>query len=157
MTDSGPGVQIRTFESRDQVQARTLILDGLGEHFSLVDTTLNPDLEDISASYVNQGCVFLVAELDGKVVGTGALTTDSGLQGRIVRVSVARNHRRQGIAEAIVARLIEHARSREYRRILVETNHDWCAAIALYRHCGFEPFARDPESVYLRLELGDTL
>lgn len=39
------------FEAADQVEVRSLILDGLSDHWGRVDETLNRDLDDIAASY----------------------------------------------------------------------------------------------------------
>lgn len=73
--------------------------------------------------------------------------------GRIVRVSVSQTHRRRGIGRTLVAHLLQTARRRGFRHVLVETNHDWTSAIALYRHCGFTETDRDEESIHLSLSL----
>jgi hypothetical protein len=64
---------IRPFAPADQAAARALILEGLGEHFGQIDPALNPDLAEIAAFYLARGHLFLVAEADGMLVGTGAL------------------------------------------------------------------------------------
>jgi len=58
---SAPPFLIRPFRPADQEAARRLILQGLAEHFGAVDETLNPDIDDIMASYVDRGHLFLVA------------------------------------------------------------------------------------------------
>ena len=118
---------------------RALILAGLGDHFDHVDPTLNPDLDDITASYLVPGHGFLIAEVDGKLAGTGALRID-GDAGQIVRVSVDRQFRRLGIGRALVAALLAAASARGLSRVWMETNDDWHDAIGLYRGCGFRPF-----------------
>src|SRR5215469_12477663 len=65
--------RIRPFVPGDQDAARRLILAGLGEHFGFIDPSYNPDLDDIQANYVAGGHVFVVAELDGALVGTAGL------------------------------------------------------------------------------------
>jgi hypothetical protein len=70
------GLRIRSFQARDQKTARQLILAGLGEHFGWIDETRNPDLDDIAANYVDRGSTSLVAEIDGKLVGTAALIAE---------------------------------------------------------------------------------
>lgn len=142
-------VMLRPFVAADQAAVRSLILSGLGEHFGHVDETLNPDLDDIAASYLARGAVFLVAERDGRLIGTGALVPGKDGTGQIVRVSVAPDARRHGIARRIVARLIAMAAARGLTRLLVETNRDWHAAIALYERCGFVRAWEDTVSVYL--------
>jgi ribosomal protein S18 acetylase RimI-like enzyme len=148
-----PKVTIRPFEPHDQQAARTLILDGLGGHFGFIDESRNPDLDDIMAHYVDLGNVFVVAQVDGSLVGTGALIAEGQHTGRIVRMSVRRDARRQGIGQLLVAYLLSRARERGYTRVLVETNNDWDDAIALYRRCGFVEYDRDDVSVYLALTL----
>jgi GNAT superfamily N-acetyltransferase len=146
-------VTIRPFEPSDQEALRRLVLAGLTEHWGFLDETKNPDLEDIQRSYVDQGDSVLVALVDGRIVGSGALVAESDLTGRVVRMSVDRAMRRNGIARQMVARLLDVARDRGFREVLVETNHDWDPAVSLYLHCGFAEYDRDQESVYLRLTL----
>ncbi|MGD8806890.1 MAG: GNAT family N-acetyltransferase [Chloroflexota bacterium] len=143
----------RPFQIHDQTIVHRLILEGLGDHFSVVDTSLNPDLDDINASYVEKGHAFLVAQSAGQIVGVGALVALDGQVGRLVRISVARGYRRLGIGAMIVNQLVELARERHFKRLVVETNFDWLEAIALYRNCGFQQYDRDEESVHMDLIL----
>ena len=152
MTKSRREVSIRPFEARDQRAARQLILNGLGEHFGFVDEALNPDVDDIIAHYISHGHVFLVAEVGATLAGTGALKVEDS-EGQIVRASVAPQFRRQGIGRKLVEHLIDAAREKGLRRLIVETNHDWDDPIRLYQRCGFLEYDRDPESVWMKLEL----
>ena len=147
------GVEIRPFRREDQPAARNVILLGLGEHFDQIEPGLNPDLDDIEASYLRAGHAFFVADMAGLVVGTGALVRESADIGRIVRVSVAPNQRRRGVGRAMISRLLRQARESGIRTLLVETNLDWHEAIGLYRAHGFREYDRDDESVHLRLKL----
>jgi ribosomal protein S18 acetylase RimI-like enzyme len=146
-------VEIRPFEMTDQEGMRTLVLAGLAEHWGHLDETRNPDLRDIQRSYVDEGHAVLVAVLDGQIVGSGVLMRESEVTGRIVRMSVALALRRHGIAREMVVRLLEVARARGFREVLIETTHDWHPAIKLYERCGFVLYDRDQESAYLRLDL----
>ncbi|MBI1801820.1 MAG: GNAT family N-acetyltransferase [Chloroflexi bacterium] len=103
---------IRPFEPRDQPAARRLILDGLGEHFGAIDETLNPDLDEIMAHYVRAGHLFVVAEVNGALAGTGALKSVAPGAGQLVRMSVRREQRRSGIGQALVEYLLGAARAR---------------------------------------------
>lgn len=127
-----------------------MILEGLAEHFGQVDPALNPDLADITGSYLALGHLFLVAEADGLLVSTAALRVDEA-EGQIVRVSVSQHLRRRGIGRALVAALLEAARTRGIDRIWMETNDDWHDAIGLYRHCGFREFDRRDGCVFMEL------
>jgi ribosomal protein S18 acetylase RimI-like enzyme len=148
-----PDIGIRSFRPDDQAAARQLLLAGLGEHFGYVDETCNPDIDDIVVHYTARGHVFLVAEMETEVVGTGALIVGGPDTGRVVRVSVARGHRRRGIGRALVAQLAGAAREHGLTRLWAETNDDWRDAISLYRSCGFREYERSGGSVYLDLDL----
>src|SRR5215469_657210 len=86
--------RIRSFIPGDQDTARGLILAGLGEHFGFIDASFNRDLNDIQTNYVAEDHVFVVAELDGALVGTAGLVLGEDGAGQMVRVSVSRAHRR---------------------------------------------------------------
>ena len=151
--------QIRPFAPGDQFAARRLILQGLGERWGWIDETRNPDLGDIAAHYVAPGHYFVVVERDGELIGAGALLAegaegaDRQATGRIVRMSVAREHRGRGLGRALVEHLLDEARRRGYRRVLVETTKEWHDAIRLYERCGFAEYARDDEDVHLVCEV----
>ncbi|MGW8319820.1 MAG: GNAT family N-acetyltransferase [Candidatus Promineifilaceae bacterium] len=143
-------LSVRFFAIGDQPATRGLILAGLGEHFSPLDPNLNPDLNDIYASYNLEGHFFVVAEVAGAIVGTGGLLLNGAEKvGRIVRVSVRSDLRGRGIGRAIVEHLLDLARQARISRIVVETNHDWHPALALYQSCGFAEYDRDEESIHL--------
>jgi ribosomal protein S18 acetylase RimI-like enzyme len=144
---------IRPFRPADQAAARRLILQGLGEHFGVVDEALNPDIDDIATCYIQQGHLFLVALADDEIVGTGALIFATG---QLVRVSVSRDCRRLGLGRALVLRLIAAGRARGLARLWMETNDDWDAAIGLYQNCGFTEYDRRDGNIYMQLDLSAT-
>ncbi|MFC1975568.1 GNAT family N-acetyltransferase [Chloroflexota bacterium] len=139
---------IRPFEPHDQDAARRLILTGLGEHFGYIDETCNPDIDDIRANYLETSHAFIVAEIEAELVGTGALLTKQENMGRIVRMSVSRSYRRQGIGGALVSHLLDLARQRGWTQILVSTEPDWEDAIGFYNESGFTETKRDDVGVY---------
>lgn len=152
MTD----VLIRPFNPGDQEAARALILNGLSDHFELLDPTLNPDLEDIWAGYVAQGNCFLAALVGDKLIGTGALIKESAATGRIVRMSVASDQRQRGIGRLLVQELVAAAQRSGYTKIVIETNDDWYGAIQLYRSCGFLQYDHRDGEIHMQLELVDS-
>ena len=84
IVDVAMPIHIRPFVPHDQIAARQLILNGLGEHFGWIDETRNPDLDDIAANYIQHGNVFVVAKLGGALVGTGGLITVDASTARTV-------------------------------------------------------------------------
>lgn len=146
-------IQIRPFQIDDQERVQNLIMEGLAEHFNSIDPSLNPDLHDINASYLQQGALFLVVELAGELVGTGAMISETENIGRIVRVSVAKSHRRMGIGRLITENLIQAAGQYRFRQIVVETNDDWHDAIRLYQSCGFAEIDHRDGEIHMMLQL----
>lgn len=151
-------LRVRPFEPRDQIAARRLILEGLGSHFGHIDESMNPDLDDIAASYAS--AVFLVAEHDGRIVGTGALTPEpdrragAGRLRRIQRMSTAAGHRRRGVATAVLRALLDHARERGYGDVVLSTVERWDDAVAFYTAAGFQITHRtDDGDVHFAIQL----
>ncbi len=141
-------IKIAIFNVSDQAAVKALILDGLAGYFGEIYPSLNPDLDDIAASYA--GAVFLVARRDGgaasgsAIAGCGALVPLDGETGEIVRMSVAADARRQGVGTQILDTLTAAARELGLKRLVLETTVDWQAARRFYERCGF-PFMHEQD------------
>ena len=143
-------IEIRPFRVEDQQKVRQLILEGLGEHFGTINEELNPDLDDISASYADD--LFLVAEQTGVIVGCGALIYEGDGIARVQRTSVLRNLRRRGIARAILERLITETRLQGRCRVLIETGF-WEDSVGFYTSRGFVATIQDPWGYNMAFDL----
>jgi len=135
-------VVLRPFAPADQPVLRRLVLDGLGDHWGVIDETLNPDLDDIAGWYGPVGgyTVVACAGPDGEIVGGGTLHRDGALAdrtGRLVRMSVERTMRGRGLGRRLVEHLVAEAARRGYVAVVCETTDTWQDAITLYRRCGF--------------------
>jgi putative acetyltransferase len=139
-------VVISPFQPADQKQVKELILSGLSEHWGALDSTLNPDLNDIANTYEKE--VFLVARLEKRIVGTGALVHRTDEYAEIVRMSVAKDMRRQGIGNLILRQLIATAVKKGYQRVILETTHTWKEVIAFYLEYGFNITHEQDGDVY---------
>jgi GNAT superfamily N-acetyltransferase len=150
---------IEPFSSADQQEVKRLVLAGLGEHWGFVDESVNRDLDEIAASY--RDGVFLVAKVDGIVVGAGALIPRSRGVGEIVRMSVAKQLRRTGIARRILRELIARASQFGVKRIVLETTAAWREVVAFYVANGFtithEAEGAFGAETWLALDLDDGL
>jgi N-acetylglutamate synthase-like GNAT family acetyltransferase len=149
-------VHIRPFSPRDQRECCRVILDGLAEHFGFIDESRNPDLDNIEKSYLAAGNDFYVAENNGQIIGTVGLLFEQG-HARIVRMSVAGSHRKQGVATALLEWCVATAKKRGLPQIVAFTEPHWPDAVGFYMASGFEQFGRDDEDIHLRLSLpGDS-
>lgn len=144
-------LRIAPFTAADQTRARALVLAGMVEHWGTLDESLNPDLIDIAGTYA--AGVFLCAWSDNELVGTGALKRHADGSAEIVRMSVARAWRRRGVGRAIVSALLDQARVRGHRRIILETTETWDDAVRFYLSLGFTITHRLNGEVYFVLEL----
>ena len=85
------------------------------------------------------GGVFLVATVDGRVVGCGGLRRHDADVVEIKRMYVRAAHRRQGHARALLRALEQRAADLGYRRVVLETGSAQPEAIALYTGEGYRP------------------
>ncbi|MBT1165263.1 ribosomal protein S18-alanine N-acetyltransferase [Bifidobacterium simiarum] len=65
-----------------------------------------------------------------------------GDDAELMTIGVDRQHQRQGIANALMRRLIDEAKAKGARRMLLEVRVDNEPALALYRSFGFEMMGR---------------
>ena len=86
---------------------------------------------------------YLVAEVEGEVVGHAVVSVVDGLA-ELQRIAVAPAHRRTGLGGDLVAAALDHARTQGARRMLLEVREDNAAALALYQHRGFTELSRRP-------------
>ena len=154
MSHAPSRLTIRPFTAHDQDAAKQLVNAGLGERFGFVDESFNPDLDDIATHYLLRGHAFVIAERDGEMVGTGCLVfAPQESSGQMVRVSVRRDLRGQGIGHRLVEHLLSVARAGGLRRVWMETNAGWESAIRLYEGCGFRQVAQTGQLVLLEREI----
>ena len=88
-----------------------------------------------------------LAEVDGQPAGTGGLKQVGPGVAEVKRMYVAPAFRRQGVARAVLERLVEDARAAGYRILQLETAVWMTEAHGLYRRGGFVdcPPLPDPE------------
>jgi GNAT superfamily N-acetyltransferase len=97
--------------------------------------------------------VYVVAYVDGQPLACGALRPVDASVAELRRMYVHRDHRRQGLASAVLAHLLGEARRLGYSRLVLETGHRQLPAMRLYESHGFRrtaPFGDhidDPTSV----------
>ncbi len=115
------------------------------------------DLEKLRA----HGVTFWSAWDGPRLMGCGALKELDAHHGEVKSMRTPATLRRQGAGRAILAHIIEVARSRGYARLSLETGAHaaFTPAHRLYRSFGFTfcgPFGdytEDPNSMFMRLEL----
>ena len=129
---------VTRFERSEQDEVRQLVVDGLAERWGAADPSLNPDLDDIAA--LDARGIVLVARdgAGGPIIATGALLRHDEATGEIVRMSVRRDRRGEGIGRRVLDALVAHAESLGLERIVLETTATWTDAVRFYTANGFE-------------------
>lgn len=98
---------------------------------------------------------------DAALLGCGALKQLTPTHGEVKSMRTPKAIRRRGAGRAVLAQIVQEARSRGYRRLSLETGSQdaFQPAQALYAsfgfaHCGpFGDYTDDPNSVFMTLEL----
>ncbi|KAG9320141.1 hypothetical protein KVV02_000718 [Mortierella alpina] len=166
-------VRIRNFEERDQERVRQLVLGGLAERWgSEFNPLFNQDVSDIHGYYFqrNGSTVAVLEDVESEmVIGCGILlplpaedvyntwcaepeSTKASHEGlklaRMMRLSLANEHRGNGYAKKIIHYLVAKAREQGFDRILVETERHWTSAVGVYTAAGFTVVAEDADRVH---------
>ena len=147
-------------EFEDWVRARVLADYGIEFEFKS-ERDLFLDFDGL----LEQGARLYLAEINGEPVGIGGLRPLAADEVEIKRMYVRPPSRGLGVGRAILQRLIEDARSLEYRTIRLDSARFMHEAHALYRSFGFVPssphtweFESQPAlletAVFMRLDLG---
>lgn len=128
-------------------------------HEAWVDAkSLYPELfEGSTAAPTNAplpaGGAYVVAYDDGQPLACGAIHPFDAVAAEVRRMYVHRDHRRMGLAGAVLSHLVGEARRLGYSRLVLETGNRQQPAMRFYERHGFErtpPFGRhidDPTSI----------
>lgn len=113
-----------------------------------------------SAAQLRERAVHLVgARLGTSLVGLGGLEVQEDRTGELKRFFVRPEHRGAGIADALIAALVDYARDHDIDRLRLETGDKQHAAIALYRRHDFVvvprfgPYVNSATSVCMQRDL----
>ena len=140
-----------------------LIKDLLKQH--LANMAENSPPESMHALTIDQlrqpDITFWSVWSGGELLGCGALKELDASHGEIKSMRTADQHRRKGVAAALLEHILAEARRRNYARVSLETGsmEAFAPAHALYKRFGFEecpPFAdyiEDPNSIFMTLLL----
>jgi putative acetyltransferase len=122
----------------------------------------NPDgeLATLPGKYARPGGVVLIAWDGAEAAGAVACRMFEPGVAEMKRLYVRPAYRGSGLGRELANELIDDARARGYRTIMLDTLESMSAARTLYRDLGFapvEPYYDNPLSgvMYMALDLGD--
>lgn len=120
---------IREYRETDKEQIKTLISRVLKEFFG---KCLIKYWEDFN-SYV----VFYVAEENSYIVGTAALLNERKNVGKVKRMYIDKEYRNHGLGQQLFDKLLEFAKSKGFKRLILTTHPKLQAALKFYIKNGF--------------------
>jgi GNAT superfamily N-acetyltransferase len=150
--------EARDADSPEVVRVIKAVYDEYG--FPWYPEGYHADLYALERSYAAEGNLFLVAEIDGRMVGTAALERFSrlpegaprrvaGADCSVERLYVHPEGRRQGVGSALMERIVAEARARGCGRMEIWTDKRFEDAHRLYGRLGAvaagERLCDDPE------------
>jgi len=153
MTD----IVFRQARPDDEAAIQEIVFSVLAEYDLLPDPgSTDADIRDIQASYLARGGTFRVAvDTSGRLVGCGGLYPLSDHEGEIRKMYLVPAVRGQGLGRALLGDLVGFAKTRGYRRLVLETASVLKEAIGLYRSFGFVETPR--EHISCRCDQGFSL
>ena len=121
-------ITIRQMEEKDAGKAACLEADNFSAPWSE-----NAFIETLRCDYA----FYYVAEVDGCVAGICGLRNIAG-EGEITNVVVAKHFRRKGVAQALLAKVLEEGSSFGIEAFTLEVRCSNTPAIRLYEKFGFK-------------------
>lgn len=129
-------VELRTVPYDDEVV--TMLTEEVQQEY--VDRYGDRDATPVDVGqFAGLDGAFLVAEVDGVPVACAGLRRHGDGVVEIKRMFVREAHRRKGYARQLLTELESRARSRGFRRVVLETGLRQPEALALYPSAGYEP------------------
>ncbi len=120
------------------------IIHDTGVEFGAIGDGFGPSDAEVSAMSqhyrIEQGSLYLVALVDGKVVGGGGIAPFNGSRElcELRKLFLLPDYRGQGIGKTLMLKCLAFAQSQGYQQCYLDTLASMTSAIALYRAAGFE-------------------
>lgn len=124
--------------AREAAQVRRLIDEYVAWlAFDLCFQNFDDEMRDIASVYGGAAGVFLVAEIDGELVGCAALRARSNGAAEMKRLYVKPAFQGQGLGRGLVTAIIACARDRGFARLVLDAAPKTLVAQSLYTAEGF--------------------
>jgi len=161
------GLLIRELTEADVAAARRVMMRSVLEDFAdSYDPVMHADVDDLAGAYIRPVGAFMFVVVDtmtGDLLATGGVRTGAfqpdrvppqlallerryrdGRTGQIVRVYVLKEHRRRGIARALVRAIIDRVRDEAlYERLALHTYPHSPGALAFWTSMSFQEVLDD--------------
>ncbi len=131
---------IRTWKVSDSPQIIQLVQTILKQEFPN-DQKAYPaeDLQNLEKSYGGTGDSFLVAEEEGRVIGTCGVKADGDKTAILRRFFVDSSHRGKGVGRGLLEQALAFCRKKNFEEVIIRTAASMEQAIQVCRKAGFQP------------------
>jgi ribosomal protein S18 acetylase RimI-like enzyme len=154
-----PDFHITPLQHADLADVLSFLLAARRSMFpKLEGTPLPTDLAQLGSVYQRDSSCLLLARQAGKLIGSiGYLAYDGRFPGiaypgsravEVVRLFVAPEHRRAGVARSLWLALLEHARASGQQVLYLHTHPFLTGAIEFWQRQGFQLVQVDPDPVW---------
>jgi ribosomal protein S18 acetylase RimI-like enzyme len=127
-----PMLKIRAYLKGDEPEIVEVIKTVLEEIFQSEAYGLE-DLDEINHNYIEKNGVFLVAEDDGKIVGTIASHESGDGSAYMKRWYVYKEYRHKGIGRALYEQIMDQIKQKGYEKVRLTTSPLMKDAIEFYK------------------------
>ncbi|PIQ82048.1 MAG: hypothetical protein COV76_05790 [Candidatus Omnitrophica bacterium CG11_big_fil_rev_8_21_14_0_20_64_10] len=129
---------VRPAVQEDTPQIVALVRSILGGEFPQDQAAYaTDDLEHFTQTYGGTGSTFLVAEKDGRIVGTLGIKAEGARTAVLRRLFVDPQQRRHGIGSKLFDEALAFCRQQKYREVIIRTSTRMEKAIRLCLSKGF--------------------
>ena len=160
-------IEIRPIKPNEIPEAKNIILSVAyriyGWNGSLEDSIRHfeetgefRDMDEMQSHYFDNNGLFLAALDDGKIIGSGAIRKWDENTAELKRMWLLEEYHGRGIGYQLITRLFAFARTRGYRRIVLQTGEEQSRAVRFYERIGFERIAsynNKPEEISMGIEI----
>lgn len=139
-------IEVYTYSGSYQQPIIDLILDIQRNEFGVpITLEAQPDLENIPSFYQKDNGNFWVAIAENKIIGTVALLDIGNFQGALRKMFVHKNFRGKeyGTGQTLLNTLLEWAKKKNFREILLGTTEKFIAAQRFYEKNGFTEMEKE--------------
>ncbi len=136
-------MEIIRFEEKYKADVISLILD-IQNNEAKINLSIQeqPDLYDIEDAYINNGGDFWLAIDNGEIVGTIGLMKIDKDWGALKKFFVRADHRSKKVGLALYEALLDFAKDKGYRHIILDTPSVATKSHNFYERAGFKQIGK---------------
>ena len=132
-------INVRRIQSTDTEHVKSLISGIMDKEFAKVRHAYQyHDLDDPCGHYAGPRQIFLVAEKDGKLVGTAAIKEENADTALLRRIFVHKDYRGKGFGEKLLSKAVEFCFENNYKTVKFRGTDKMQEALQLCVRNGFE-------------------